>query len=53
MPPEDLVTTPDVLIAYEIPPAKRQLFAAFQQTLMSHRSTWWGANVEGWRCVSW
>jgi glutathione synthase/RimK-type ligase-like ATP-grasp enzyme len=52
VPPEDLVTTPDVLIAYEIPPAKRQLFAAFQQTLMSHRSTWWGANVEGWRAAT-
>jgi glutathione synthase/RimK-type ligase-like ATP-grasp enzyme len=52
VPSEDLVTTPDVLIVYEIAPAKRQRFAMFQRTLLGHRSTWWGANVDGWRAAT-
>lgn len=51
VPSENLVTAPDVLIVYEIPPAKRQRFERFQRSLLRRRSTW-AANVDGWRAAT-
>lgn len=52
VPSEDLVTTPEVLVVYEIPPVERWRFEAFQRTLHSSGATCWGANVDAWRAAT-
>jgi hypothetical protein len=52
VPSEDLVATPDVLVIYEIPPAQRRRFEAFQRMLLSSGSTCLGADVDAWRAAT-
>ncbi|MER7581821.1 alpha-L-glutamate ligase [Kitasatospora sp. NPDC097691] len=49
VPPEDLITRPDVLIVYEIPPTARQRFAAFQRELPAGGRFSFAADPQAWR----
>ena len=52
VPSDNLVATPDVLVIYEIPPAERRRFEAFQRMLLNSGSTCLGADVDAWRAAT-